>query len=156
MRNKTYTVKLTDEQRDQLNSMLHKGVNSARKLDRARILLIAEQDKEDKDIAKTIGVTIQTVSNIRKRFFHEGLESALNERPRPGAPLKLDAKGEAYAIATACSNPPEGRICWTMQMIADKLVELKYVDSISDDTIRLRLKKKRQNHGCMSNGVSMK
>jgi len=96
MRKKIYTVKLTDEQRDQLNSMLHKGVNSARKLDRARILLIAEQNKEDKDIAKTIGVTIQTVSNIRKRFFHEGLESALSERPRPGAPLKLDDKGVCH------------------------------------------------------------
>jgi transposase len=156
MRNKTYTVKLTDGQRDLLNSMLHKGIHSARKLDRIRILLFAEQNKKDKEIAKILDVTEQTVSNIRKRFFHEGLESALSERPRPGAPLKLDDKGEAYAIATACSNPPEGRTCWTMQMIADKLVELKYVDSISNDTIRLRLKKKRQNHGFMSNGVSMK
>ena len=143
MRKKTYTVKLTDEQRDYLNSMLHKGISPARKLNRARILLLAEQDKEDKEIAKIVGVTKQTVSNIRKRFFHDGLESSLCDRPRPGAPLKLDAKGEAYAIATACSNPPEGRTCWTMQMIADKLVELQYADSISDDTIRLRLKKKR-------------
>ena len=94
--------------------MLHKGIHSARKLDRIRIQLFAEQDKKDKEIAKIVDVTEQTVSNIRKRFFHEGLESALNERPRPGAPLKLDDKGEAYAIATACSNPPEGRTCWTM------------------------------------------
>lgn len=143
MRKKTYTVKLTDEQRDYLNSMLHKGINSARKLDRAKILLLAELEKEDKEIASIVGVTKQTVYNIRRRFFHEGLEESLSERPRPGAPRKLDDKGEAYAIATACSNPPEGRICWTMQMIADKLVQLKYVDSISDDTVRLRLKKKR-------------
>lgn len=143
MRKKIYTVRLNDEQREQMNTVLHKGVNSARKLNRARILLLAEEDKEDKEIAKQIGVTEQTVSNIRKRFFHEGYDAALNDKPRPGAPLKLDARGEAYAIALACSTPPEGRICWTMQMIADKLVELKYVESISDDTVRLRLKKKR-------------
>lgn len=153
MRKKIYTVKLTGEQHDQLNSILHKGINSARKLDRARILLLAEHDKEDNEISKTVGVSKQTVYNIRKRFFHEGLESALNEKPRPGTPYKLDAKGEACAIAIACSNPPEGRSRWTMQMIADKLVELKYVEDISDDTVRLRLKKKRQNHGFMNNGA---
>jgi hypothetical protein len=80
MRKKTYTAKLTDEQRDQINSILPKGINSARKLDCARILLLAELDKEDKEIAKIIGVTKQTVSNIRKRFFREDLESAWNER----------------------------------------------------------------------------
>jgi len=96
MRKKTYTVKLTDEQRDLLNSMLHKGIHSARKLDRIRILLFAEQNKKDKEIAKIVDVTEQTVSNIRKRFFHEGLESALSERPRPGAPLKLDDKGVCH------------------------------------------------------------
>jgi transposase len=140
-RKKKYVVHLTDEQRDQLNSLTSKGTNSARKIRRANILLLSEQQKTAKEISQTLKTDIQSVYNIRKRFVEEGLESTLNERPRPGAPLKLSDKAEKVAIAIACSTPPEGRSCWTMQMIADKLVELKYVDGISEDTIRLRLKK---------------
>lgn len=143
MRKKIYTVSLTDEERDKLNSLLKRGKHSTRELNRARILLLSQQQKEDKEISQQVGVTQQTVYNVRKRFFHAGLDAATKEKPRPGAPTILDAKGEAFAIATACSNPPEGRTSWTMQMIADKLVELKYVDSISDETVRLRLKKKK-------------
>ena len=141
-RRKKYVVQLTDEQRTELNSLLKKGEHKARKLNRARILLLSSQYK-DEEIAQLVGVTSQTVYNIRKRFVQEGLDAALNEKERSGTPRKLDVKGEAYAIATACSEPPEGRKRWTMQMIADKLVELKYVESISDETVRLRLKKKR-------------
>ena len=83
------------------------------------------------------------MQNIRKRFFLEGLDPALKEKPRPGAPRKLDRRAEEIASAIACSNPPGGRSCWTMQMIADKLVELKYVSDITDETVRFRLKKKR-------------
>jgi transposase len=143
MRKKEYVIRLTDEQRDQINSLLNKGKHSSRKLNRARTLLLAEQQKEDKEIAQILGITKQTTYNIRKRFFHEGLDAALNDKPRPGAPSILDAKGEAYTIAIACSKPPEGRVNWTMQMIADRLIELKCVDAISDETVRLRLKKKK-------------
>ena len=142
-RKKKYVVQLTDEQREYLNSLINKGTNSARKIKRANILLLSEQQKKAKEISQILNTNIQSVYNIRKRFVLSGLDKALNEDSRPGAPSKLDAKGEAYAIATACSDTPEGRICWTMQMIADKLVELEYVDSISDETVRLRLKKKR-------------
>ena len=141
-RRKKYVVHLTAEQREELDTMLHSGEHKSRKLNRARILLLSDQQKEDKVVAEQVGVTDQTVCNVRKRFFLEGMESALTEKPRPGAPKKLDVKGEAYAIALACSDPPEGRIHWTMQMIADKLVELKYVESISDEAVRLRLKKR--------------
>lgn len=125
MRRKQYVVQLTDEQRDQLSSLLKKGKHSSRKLNRARILLLSEQQKEDKEVAQLVGVTKQTVYNTHKRFTQKGLDAVLNEKPRPGAPRKLDAKAEACAIAVACSDAPEGRKRWTMQMITDKLVELK-------------------------------
>lgn len=135
-------VHLSEEQRDELNSLVSKGKHSARKIKRAQILLSSDQQKEAKEISETISVDLQTVYNVCKRFVKEGLEVALNEKPRPGAPTKLDTRGEAFAIAIACSQPPEGRTCWTMQMIADKVVELEYVDSITDETVRLRLKKR--------------
>jgi len=143
MRKKSYTVKLTDEQREQLNALINKGKHSAREIKRARLLLMAEQDKKDEEISALVGYCISQIKNIRKRFFLEGLESALKDKPHPGAPKKLTDKAEKVAIAIACSDAPEGRINWTMQMIADKLVELKYVESISDESLRLRLKKTR-------------
>jgi hypothetical protein len=143
MRKKTYIVKLTDEQREQLNALINKGKHLAREIKRAKTLLLAEQDKKDEEISALVGYCISQVKNIRKRFFLEGLDCALKEKPRPGAPLKLDRRAEELASAIACSNPPEGRSCWTMQMIADKLVELKYVSDITDETVRFRLKKKR-------------
>ncbi len=143
MRKKSYTVKLTDEQKEQLNALINKGKHSARVIKRARVLLLAEQDNEDEEISVSVGYCVSQIKNVRKRFFLEGLESALKEKPRPGAPRKLDKRAEEIASAIACTNPPEGRSCWTMQMIADKLVELKYVSDITDEAIRLRLKKKR-------------
>lgn len=82
-----------------------------------------------------------TVERIRKRFVELGVAGALTERPRPGAKAKLDGKAEATLVAWACSTPPDDRKHWTMQLLADKLVELKLVDSISDETIRRTLKK---------------
>ncbi len=149
MRTKTYFVELADEQRKQLNALLKKGKHSSRKLNRVRILLLSERDKisqkdkTDEEVAKSVGVCQQTVYNIRKRFCQGGLEAALNEKPRSGAPPKLDAMAEAHAMTLACMKEPEGRAHWTMQMIADKLVELKYVESISAESVRLRLKKRR-------------
>ena len=143
MRKKSYTVKLTDKQKEQLNALINKGKHSARVIKRAKVFLLAEQDYEDEEISTLVGYCVSQIKNIRKRFFLEGLESALKEKPRPGAPRKLDKRAEEIASAIACTNPPEGRSCWTMQMIADKLVELKYVSDITDETVRFRLKKKR-------------
>lgn len=155
-RPKKYVVKLTEEERSYLLDMLKKGVDRARKLTRARILLLSAQGKTDRFIATVLEVSTQTVRNIRKRFAEEGLEAALNDRPRPGAQAKLDAKGEAFLIALACSDPPQGRECWTMQLLADRLVELGIVDSISDETVRRVLKKKGSNRGRRSNGVFLR
>ncbi|RKY62069.1 MAG: hypothetical protein DRP95_02040 [Candidatus Latescibacterota bacterium] len=92
--------------------------------------------------------------NIRKRFAEEGLEAALNERPHPGAKPKLDGKQEAFLVALACSDPPEGREHWTMQLLADRLVELGVVESISDETVRRVLKKTTSSPGRKDSGVS--
>jgi len=153
-RPKKYTVELKEEERSYLREMIRKGTEKARKLTRARILLLSSEGKTDPFIADALGVSIQTVRNIRKRFAQEGLESALNDRPRPGAQPKLDARGEAFLIALACSDPPQGREHWTMQLLADKLVELGIVESISDETVRRVLKKTVSNPGRRSSGVS--
>jgi len=105
---------------------------------------VTAEGKTDRIIAEVPGVNPQTVRNIRKRFAEEGLEATLRERPRPGARPKLDAKGEAILIALACSDLPEGRECWTMQLPADRPVGLGMVDSISDETVRRVLKKRPQ------------
>lgn len=138
---KKYVVRLTEEQRSYLHNLIGKGEAKARMLTRARILLLSAEGKTDRFIADVLKVSPQTVWNIRKRFAEEGLEAALRERARPGAQPKLDAKQRAVLIALACSDPPEGRQCWTMQLLADRLVELEVVDSISDETVRRVLKK---------------
>jgi len=100
-----------------------------------------------------VGVSLQTVHNIRKRLAQQSLDVSLNEKPHPAGPKKSGVKGEAYAIASACPQPPAGRNCWTMQMIADKRVQLKYVESITAEIVRYRLKKGVSNLGCTSSGV---
>lgn len=139
---KIYVVDLSEEEKDELESLTKKGKTSARKLNRARVLLLANEGETDKQIAKALGVGTSTVERIRKRFVEEsGLEEALNERPRPGGERKLDGKQEAYLAALACSDPPRGTKQWTMQLLADRLVELEVVDSISDETVRRTLKR---------------
>jgi transposase len=139
---KIYVVDLSEEEKDELKSLTKKGKTSARKLNRARVLLLANQGETDKQIAKAVGVGTSTVERIRKRFVEGGgLEEALNERPRPGGERTLDGKQEAYLLALACSDPPRGKKQWTMQLLADRLVELEVVDSLSDETVRRTLKR---------------
>jgi transposase len=144
---KRYLVILTAEERAHLLALTKKGKVSARKLTRAHILLQADAGVSDKAIAAALHIGIATVERIRKRFVEEGLDAALSERPRPGGQRKLDGKQEAFLIALACSTPPEGRQCWTMQLLADTLVAVQVVEAISDETIRRTLKKTRSNRG---------
>lgn len=144
---KEYIVELTDDERESLLNLTRRGKISARKLNRAHILLMTNDQATDADIANSLHVGLSTVARIRQRFFEKGLDEALNERPRPGADRKLDAKQEAFLIATACSSPPDGRENWTMQLLADKMVELKVVDELSDETVRRTLKRGTLNHG---------
>jgi transposase len=144
---KRYLVTLTEDERMHLLELTKKGKISARKLTRAHILLQADAGASAKAIAAALHIGIATVERLRKRFVEEGLEAALSERPRPGGQRKLNGKQEAFLIALACSTPPEGRQCWTMQLLADTLVAVRMVEAISDETVRRTLKKTRSNHG---------
>lgn len=150
---KKYRVKLTEDERKELKDLLNKGRIAARKQTHARILLQCDESgetpaKKDQEVAEALNTSICTIERVRQRFVEEGLESALNpkvqERHRS---KKLDGAAEAFLVATACTEAPEGRAEWTMQLLADKLVECGIVDSISDETVRLTLKKTRLSRG---------
>ncbi len=153
-----YVVRLTTEERETLESLLAGKRAAADKLLRARILLKANVGQDgsgwtDEKIAEAFEVGTSTVHRLRQRLVEEGFEAALvrKARVRHRVP-KLDGEQEARLVVLACSSPPEGRARWTLQLLADKLVELQVVDSISDETIRLRLKKTRSSRGCVANG----
>src|SRR5262249_59582027 len=107
-------------------------------------------------IADALEVSVATVERVRQRFVEQGFEAALGRKPqgRPSRERKLDGAAEARLVALACSRPPEGRACWTMQLLADKLVELEVVDAVSDETVRRTLKKTRSSRGSRSSGAS--
>jgi len=147
MPKKIYIVELTEDERSELRDLIRKGKPSARKVARAHILLQADECATDKAIAASLHVGKATVERTRKRFVEGNLTQALNEDPRPGRLLKLDDKQEAFLIATACSAAPEGRQKWTMQLLADRMVELKQVDTLSDETVRRTLKKTDSSRG---------
>jgi transposase len=140
---KKYVVDLSKEEKERLEELTSKGQSAARRIRRAQILLLADEGLKDKEIARVLSAAVTTVERVRKRFVEEGLEAALSERPRIGGALRrrLDGKGEAYLVALACSEPPEGRERWTMQLLADRLVEVGAVEEISDETVRRALKK---------------
>jgi transposase len=138
---KRYVITLTDEERVQLLALTKKGRVAARRLTRAHILLQADAGTTQDAIAAALHIGRATVVRICRRFIEEGLEAALRDRSRPGAQRKLDGKQEAFLIALACSPPPEGRKSWTMQLLANQLVELRVVEAISDETVRRTLKK---------------
>jgi transposase len=144
---KKYLVALTDAECESLLALTKKGTLGARKLNRAHILLQADAGATDSAIAAALHVGTATVERIRKRFVEGGVEAALNEQPRPGATPKLDGMAEATLIAWACSTPPDDRKHWPMYLLADKLVTLGVVDSISDETVRRVLKKTISNPG---------
>jgi transposase len=151
---KKYIVELDREEREQLRILLRRGKAPARRLTRARILMLADEGRIDLDIAATLQVGKCTVERTRTRFVEEGLEAALSERPRPGKPRKLDGKQEAFLVALACSDPPRGHETWTMQLLADRLVELGVVESIVDETVRRVLKTTTSNPGSTRSGAS--
>lgn len=140
-------VELIDEERKPLFALLKKGKVAVRKLCRAQLLLQADKGASDTAIAATGHVGVATVERIRKQFVEEGLAAALTERCRLGGQPKLQGKDEAFLIATACSVPPNGRKRWTLQLLADRLVEVGVVDAISDDTVGRTLKKTQLRRG---------
>ena len=154
MPQKKYLVTLTAAEREQLAGLLSAGKRSALTLARARILLKADQADggpawPDERIAKALDCGVRTVERVRQRFVERGLEEALGRKKqdRPSRERKLDGRAEARLIALACSQPPDGRAAWTLQLLADKLVELRVVDSVCDETVRRVLKKTRSSRG---------
>jgi putative transposase len=152
---KKYHVELSVAERVKLEQLLRRGKHSARRLTRARILLKAADGLRDDEIAEAVETSLPTVERTRKRFAEVRL-GALDERPRPGKQPILDARGEARLIAEACSTAPGGREHWTLQLLADRVVELKLADSCSADTVWRVLKKTLSSRGSSSNGASLR
>jgi transposase len=142
-----YRVTLTDEERERLRAVTRQGKPAARTVRRAQILLLADDGKTDERIAAVLHCGLSTVARTRQRFVEESLTAALADRPRPGAAPKLSPKQQAFTVALACTKPPEGRLRWTMQLLADRLVELEVIPDISDESIRRLLKKTSSSPG---------
>lgn len=138
-RKKTHIVQLSEEERQELQGLVAVGNQPARVMRRVQTILWSDAGKPDKEIAELLNVSVSTVSNTRQKWVQEG---TVEDKPRPGRPPLLDGKQEALLVALACSDAPEGQEEWTMQLLADRLIELKVVDGISDETVRLRLKKR--------------
>ena len=150
---KKHVVCLTEEQRGDLERRFARPL-TLRERNRVQVLLRSDAGEADADIADDLGITTNTVANVRKRFAAEGLEAALTDKPRRGGPAKLDGKAEAVVIALACSPAPQGRAVWTAGLLANRLVELKVVESVSEDTILRVLKKATSSRGRRRVGAS--
>jgi hypothetical protein len=151
---KKYKVTLTADERRLLHDLIAAGKTAAKKLTHARILLKADAAPLgpgwiDDRIAEAVEVNVATVERVRQRFVEQGLEAALvrKKQARPSRERTLDGDGEARLIALACSQPPQGRSAWTLQLLADQLIELHVVDSISGETVRQVLKKTHSSRG---------
>jgi transposase len=153
MPKKIYHVHVTPPQQQELEQLMNSGTSSARKIKRANMLLLASESYTDAEIGQMLRCHPTTVERIRKRFGAAGIEFALAEKPRPGQPIKVTGTVEAYLVALACSQPPEGRNAWTMELLAEQLIERHLVGQISDETVRLRLKKTRSSPGSGVSGV---
>jgi transposase len=143
---KKYFVRLTDEQERTLLEMVSRGTAPARTIRRAHMLLLSWEGRTDEEIAGVLRCCTDTVADTRRAFEERGLASVY-DRPRPGRARKLDGRAEAHLVALACTDPPDERKIWTMQLLADQLVTLGLVDSISDETVRRVLKNRRSSRG---------
>jgi transposase len=144
---KRYRVTLLEEERQELESMVRAGKAAARKLVRARILLLADQteggpSKKDQEIADALGCGRMTIARTRQQFVEEGMEASLNPKPTTRIyQRRLDGKAEAHLVAMTCGAPPEGRARWTLRLLADQMVGLGYVESVCHEAVRQTLKK---------------
>lgn len=144
---KIYHVRLTDEERAELNALVNKGKGVARRLTRSRILLLADEARtdggwKDEDIANALGISQRTVERTREKCVMQGIESALNHtRSKKTKEPILDGKAEAKLVQLACSSPPDGYDRWSVRLLTAKFIELEIVETVSRETIRTTLKK---------------
>lgn len=143
---KKYRVTLTPEERDELEAMISRGKSAAQKLAHARILLQADAapggpNRVDADIAAALNLSVRTIERVRQRFVEEGFEAALVPKPSTRIYTRaLDGRQEAHLIALACSTPPDGKRRWTLRLLAGRMVELEYIETLSHETVRQALK----------------
>jgi len=155
-----YRVNLTEEERGQLQQLVSAGKAAARKLTHSRILLLADatsgRGHSDEQIADALQTGLRTIARVRQRFVTEGIEAAIDRSPQPPRPDKIKIKGdiEQRLVQLACSDPPQGRCHWTLQLLADELVVLGLVESISTETVRQALKKTISSRGSSRPGAS--
>ena len=155
MTRRKYIVNLTEEERGQLHKLVTSGRSAARTLTRARILLKTDGGDDDQTIARALDVGVATIERVRQRCVEEGVEAAItSRRPQRDYQRKLDGSQEAHLIALACTEPPEGRARWSLRLLADRMVQLEYVDSVSHETVRSTLEKTNSNHGGARSGSS--
>ncbi len=150
---KKYRIRLTADEQKELKALVSRGRIAAYKQTHARILLMSDESRPDggmtdADICSALGVGMSTVERIRRRCVEEGIESALNRRKQLNRRRKvLDGVGEARLVAMACGEPPDGRMSWTLKLLADRLVECEVVEAISTETVRRVLKKTDSSRG---------
>jgi transposase len=138
---KHYIINLTEDEREELIRLTTTGRHSALKMLHARILLKTDKGLADEEVAEHLDVNVRTVERVRKRCAIEGISAAVNPRKRPLKVPKIDGEAEARLVQLACSEAPKGRQRWTLRLLADKLVELDVVESISHESVRQHLKK---------------
>ncbi len=144
---KKYIVDLTESEQESLKKLTTTGKHPAYKINHGRILLLADINQadggwSDEAIASTLGISISTIERVRRRFVEEGIDASLSQRQGRGRKQRrLDGDSEAHLLAIACSQPPQGQGRWTLRMLADKMVELRYIESLSHETVRQTLKK---------------
>lgn len=141
MARQTEFIKLSKEDRSSLKTLFAGGTDSNRKQTRARILDLLDKETAPPKIARLLGCALPTVYNVKRRYLEEGLESALNEKPRSGKPVQISGEAKARITALACSAAPEGHARWTLRLLADKAVEAGFVEQASHNTVKEILKK---------------
>lgn len=144
MARKRIEVNLTSDEHESLSRYVAQGQKNARQINRARMILLAHAGRKESEIADVLGVSRRTIYNMRKKYQQRGNQHILDlikDEPRGGRPIKLDSSVEAKVTMIACSEPPPGRARWTLHLIADRLVKLNVVDSISHESVRSVLKK---------------
>ncbi len=149
-----YSIQLTTEQREQLNRLARGGKHAARIATRARILLKINEGWKAPQVASAPDVAEGTVCRVKRRYADEGLDGVLHDRVQANRFRKLDDKAEAHLIGLECSDAPEGHDHWTLQLLADRMVELGLVESLSYETVRLKLNKTSSSRGASSSGAS--
>jgi len=143
MSQKSHLVRLSGKERQQLEKVVQSGKDKARKITRCRILLLADEakGKTDQEISEALNVCLATIFNVRRRYCQEGVESAISEKARSGQPPRFKGKLTAKITAIACSKPPEGHARWSLRLLADHIIELDIVESISHQSVKNILKK---------------